>query len=120
MRRSPMFAVIRILATVALAVAAAAIPVSAQDDDDNDEFGAYVYEGSIDDYSDEPVEYIGELNVPRDDDNDNDRDDDNDNDNGNDDNVWEVLGDGEPKPDVLYIEDDEDIGLTIEQLTTEP
>ena len=112
MRRSPMFAVIRILAIVALAMAAVAIPASAQDDDDDDEFGAYIYEGTVDDYGDNPVEDLEGLESVRDDD-DND-DDDNDRD------VWEVIGNDDSEPDPLYVEDDEEIGMTIDELTSEP
>jgi hypothetical protein len=101
----------RALSVLALAMFAFATPVLADDDndiDDDRELGAYVYEGTVESYGDRPVEEVGELESIQDDDDD-DIDD-----------VWGVIGGGEPVPNPLWGEDDEDIDLTIEQLTAAP
>ncbi len=96
---------VRTLSVLALAVFAFATPVLA---DDDDEFGAYIYEGTVDDFGDRPVEEIGELDSLWDDD-------------GDDvDDVWRVIGGDDPAPNPLWGEDDEDVDLTIEELTATP
>jgi len=77
------------------------------DHDDDSGFGAYIYEGTVDDYGERPVEDVGELEPLRAGDDDLD-------------DVWDVIGGGDPVPDPLYGEDDEDIDLSIEQLTAAP
>lgn len=101
---------VRMLSVVALATMGFASPALADDDDDI-EFGAYIYEGTVDDYGDRPIEEVGELESVRDDDDDDDDDVRE---------IWGRIGDDDPAPDPLYGEDDEDIDLTIEQLTSEP
>lgn len=111
MRRHALL-LIRMLAVLALAMFAFANPALAQDDDDDDtEYGAFIYEGTVDDYGDSPVEDLEGLEPTRDDD-----DDDNDDDRD----VWDVIGNDDPEPDPLYGEDDEDIDPTIDELTSEP
>ena len=110
---------IRMLAALGLAMFAFANPTLAQNDDDDDddgtEYGAFIYEGTVDDYGDRPVEDLEGLDSVRDDD-----DDDDDNDNDDDRDVWDVIGNDDPEPDPLYGEDDEDIDPTIDELTSEP
>jgi hypothetical protein len=99
---------LRLLSVVALATFAFVAPALADDDDDT-EFGAYIYQGTVDDYGDRPVDDAGELDLVRDDDDDDDVAE-----------IWNLIGDGNPAPDPLYGEDDEDIDLTIDELTSEP
>lgn len=91
---------------LALAAFAFATPVFADDDDDN-ELGAYIYEGTVDSFGDRPVEDIGDLDSLHDDDDDID-------------DVWNVVGGGDPVPNPLWGDDDEDVDFTIEQLTASP
>lgn len=96
------------LAVIALAMTAFVSPALADDHDDDDaEFGAYIYEGTVDDYGDRPVEDAGEVELLGDDDDDVRE-------------IWNRVGDDGPAPDPLYGEDDEDIDLTIDELTSEP
>lgn len=111
MRRRAVW-VVRLLAVIALAMTAFASPAFADDHDDDDtEFGAYIYEGTVDDYGDRPVEDAGEVELLRDDDDDDDDDVRE---------IWNRVGDDGPAPGPLYGEEDEDISLTIEELTSEP
>jgi hypothetical protein len=69
---------------------------------DDDRFGTFIHAGSCEALGD-VVEDIGEL------DDDDDRDDDDDD--------WQKVGGDEPRPDVLYSED-EDIGQAIDELAS--
>jgi hypothetical protein len=72
-------------------------PASASDDD---EYGAYIYTGTCDDFSGAAVEDVGDLEE-------------------DDADFWRVLGDDEPAPNTIYGED-EDITPSIDELTGEP
>ncbi len=105
------FLMMRVLSVLALAVFALATPVLADDDDDFDdgEFAAYIYEGTVDNYGDRPIEDIDDLDSLWDDDDGDDVHE-----------VWGRIGGGEPAPNPLWGEDDEDIDFSIEQLMAAP
>lgn len=96
----------RVLSVLAIAMFAFATPALADDDDDR--FGVYIYEGTVEDYGERPVEDVEDLDSLWDDDDDDLED------------VWSRIGGGEPAPNPLWGQDDEDIDISIEELMATP
>lgn len=95
MTRRFVLAATRVLGIALLTMAAFAVPAYAQDDDDDDQFGTYIHEGTCDSLGNS-LDDIGDLE--------------------RDENVWNVIGQGESNPGTVYGED-EDISQTVDDLT---
>lgn len=120
MTRKNLLTPLRMLALALLAMATLAMPALAQDDDDDTkgdnvvtdatEFAAYIYEGTVDDIGDEPVDDAGALELLSE------NDGDPDNDAAE---IWRAISSDETRPAVLY-GDDDDTDLTLVELTDSP
>lgn len=95
MTRTHVLAATRTIGIAILGISAFIAPAYAMDDDD-DQYGAYLYEGTCDNIGSNPLEDIGDLE-PEDD-------------------AWNVIGQGEPSPGAVYGED-EDLSQAVSDLT---
>lgn len=118
-----MLAMVRLLGVIALMAAAFAMPVTAQDDDEEDddtkgddvvaeatEFGVYIYEGTVDDFGEKPVDEAGALELLSEDDDDPDDETEE---------IWRAIGDDGERPEPFY-GDDTGTSLTLDDLTGAP
>ena len=123
MRCSPL-SIIRILAIAMLAMAAFATPAYAQDAEEEDddtqgddvvaeatEFVANIYEGTVDDFSQEPVGEAAVLELLSE--NDDDPDD-------QIEEIWRAISSDDETPPGVFYGDDGDTDLTVEELASEP
>lgn len=111
---------LRLLSIVLLAMAALAMPAMAQDDDDDTEdddvvtdaveFSAYIYEGTVDDFGDKPIDDAGALELMSQFDADEDN---------HADEIWHAISSDETRPGVWY-GDDDDTDLTLDELVDSP
>lgn len=120
--RPSMLPILRILGIIALSMAAFTTSVVAQDDDDDTkgddvvadstEFVVFIYSGTVDDFSQEPVDHAGALELLSE------YDDDSDDQTRE---IWEALSnnDDEPRPAPFY-GDDDDTSLSLDELMSEP
>lgn len=118
-----MLAMLRLLGVIALMATAFAMPAYVQDDnqDDDDtqgddvvaeatELGVYIYEGTVDDFGEEPVDEVGALELLSEDDDDPDDETEE---------IWQAIGDDGERPEPFY-GDDTDADLTLDEVTGEP